>query len=85
MLWSLSLFCIITYFAVQRSMLPAYINTEQGHVLDIAAPQLYLTIPGKTRESRIILSVVSPSPYASKGQFANQLDLEEKLKEEVFP
>lgn len=66
-------------------MFPAYINTEQGHALDIAAPQTHLTIPGKTREIRFFMSVVHASPSASKGQFASRLDLEEKLKEEVFP
>lgn len=74
MLSILTLFCTTTYFVVQRLMLLAYINSEQGHVVDIAALQSYLTINVKTREIRIFISVVRASPSASKGQFANKLD-----------
>lgn len=55
-------------------MLLAYINSEQGHVLDIVAVQSYLTINVKTREIRIFMSAVRASPSASKGKFANKLD-----------
>lgn len=74
MLSILTLFCTTTCFVVQRLMLLAYINSEQGHVLDIVAVQSYLTINVKTREIRIFMSAVRASPSASKGKFANKLD-----------
>lgn len=74
LLLSLTLFYTKTHFVLQRLLLPAYINSEQGHVLDIAALQSYLTIAVKTRKIRIFMSVVHASPSASKGQSANKLD-----------